>query len=72
MQGTIAIDRLSRVEKLRVMEAIWADLSREESLTESPAWHKDALAETARRRKAGQVQLLDWEDAKTKLRKRRG
>lgn len=54
------------------MEAIWEDLSREDSLTESPAWHKNALAETERRRKAGQVQVLDWDDAKAKLRKRRG
>ncbi len=30
MQSTIDIKHLSRAEKLRVMEAIWEDLSRED------------------------------------------
>jgi hypothetical protein len=70
MTTTLAIDRLSRTEKLRVMEAIWVDLTQDEVLTESPAWHKDALAETARRVKNGVEPILDWEQAKRDLRKR--
>jgi hypothetical protein len=70
MTTTLAIDRLSRPEKLRVMEAIWVDLTQDEVLTESPAWHKDALAETARRVKNGVEPILDWEQAKRNLRKR--
>ena len=70
MTATIAIERLSRPEKLRVMEAIWVDLSRDDVLTESPAWHKDALAETARRVKSGEETVIDWEQAKRNLRRR--
>ncbi len=70
MITTLAIDRLSRPEKLRVMEAIWVDLTQDEVLTESPAWHKDALAETARRVKNGVEPILDWEQAKRDIRKR--
>jgi hypothetical protein len=70
MTTTLAIDRLSRPEKLRVMEAIWVDLTQDEVLTESPSWHKDALAETARRVKNGVEPILDWEQAKRDLRKR--
>ncbi len=70
MTTTLAIDRLTRPEKLRVMEAIWVDLTRDEVLTESPAWHKAALAETARRVKKGVEPILDWEQAKRDLRKR--
>ncbi|MEI8121753.1 MAG: addiction module protein [bacterium] len=70
MTTTLAIDRLSRPEKLRVMEAIWVDLAQDEVLTESPSWHKDALAETARRVKNGVEPILDWEQAKRDLRKR--
>jgi len=66
----MAIDRLSRPEKLRVMEAIWVDLSRDDVLTESPARHKDELAETARRVKSGEETVIDWEQAKRNLRKR--
>jgi len=70
MTATIAIDRLSRPEKLRIMEAIWVDLSQDEALTESPAWHKAALAETTRRVKSGEESIVDWEAAKQGLRKR--
>jgi len=51
------------------MESLWAELSRDEHELESPAWHAGALAETAQRLAAGQEQALDWEQAKTELRK---
>ena len=50
------------------MELLWADLSREDSELASPAWHGDALRETADRRASGAVTLLDWEQTKEKLR----
>jgi hypothetical protein len=52
MQSTIEIKQLSREEKLRVMEAIWEDLSNEEEQVESPDWRKEALQETERRLRA--------------------
>lgn len=36
MQNTFEIKNLSREEKLRVMEAIWEDLSKEGDQVESP------------------------------------
>jgi hypothetical protein len=70
MQNTIEIKQLSREEKLRVMEAIWEDLSHEEEQIESPDWHKEALQETERRLSSGQEKIVDWQDAKKELRKR--
>ncbi len=70
MQNTIEIKQLSREEKLRVMEAIWEDLSTENELIESPEWHKDALQETERRLSSGQEKIMEWQDAKKELRKR--
>ena len=70
MSNAIEIGRLSREEKLRIMEAIWEDLSREEGQIESPEWHREALDETESRRKSGQESAVDWQDAKRKLRKR--
>jgi len=70
MQNTIEIKQLSREEKLRVMEAIWEDLSNEEDQIESPDWHKKALQETERRLSSGQEKIVDWQDAKKDLRKR--
>lgn len=70
MIDTTAIKKLSREEKLQVMEAIWEDLSVEEETIESPAWHQEALKESEQRRMAGRENILDWKDAKRELRKR--
>jgi hypothetical protein len=64
----LEIQQLPRLEKLRLMEDLWTDLSREDAELESPAWHADALRETADRVARGEETLLDWEDAKAKLR----
>jgi len=69
MQNTIEIKHLSREEKLRMMEALWADLVSEEDLLESPEWHKKALQETEDRFRTGQEKILDWQNAKKELRK---
>ena len=67
--STLDIQQMPRREKLKLMEALWADLSREEAELESPGWHADALHETAERVARGQDQSLNWEQAKAKLRK---
>jgi Putative addiction module component len=65
-----AVRKLPRAQKLRLMETLWEELSRSESELESPAWHAKELAETERRLAQGKEQILDWETAKKKLRKR--
>jgi hypothetical protein len=45
-------------------------LSRSETEFESPAWHGKELAETERRLAEGKEQVLDWDTAKKRLRKR--
>jgi len=69
MSNAIEIANLSREEKLRIMEAIWEDLSREDEQVESPEWHREALEETERRRQSGQEATVDWPEAKNELRK---
>ena len=51
------------------MEILWADLSQDEAEFESPAWHADALRETSERRTRGEESVLDWEEAKARLRR---
>ena len=70
MQKTIEITHLSRAEKLRVMEAIWDELTHEAKPLKSPAWHKQALQETKQRLATGQEQSVDWQKAQIELRKR--
>lgn len=60
--------QLPKMEKLKLMEAIWEDLSKSEEQIESPNWHFDELAQTEQRLKDGKEEVLDWEDAKNKLR----
>jgi hypothetical protein len=63
----LPIERLSRTEKLRMMEALWTDLSREESALASPAWHGSALREAEAALDAGQANFIDWDQAKKTL-----
>ena len=62
-----AVDQLPLSEKLRLMETLWAGLSRKDEWV-SPAWHGDVLAETAKRLEEGREEVLDWEQAKRALR----
>lgn len=64
------IAAMSREEKLQMMEALWADLSRDETIVESPAWHEEELRKTPERVAAGQEEVLEWDQAKRELRER--
>jgi hypothetical protein len=66
----IPLKKMSRDEKLRAMEALWADLSRNEDRFESPAWHEQALREAERAVKNGKAQFSDWEEAKKRIRRK--
>ena len=62
--------KLPSVEKLRIIETLWADLARDEDAFESPAWHEEELKKTEADFAAGRIEALDWEDAKKELRRR--
>ena len=62
------IENMSREEKLRAMEALWQEISKEDPAPESPAWHGEVLEQTRSRVSAGTEQAVDWEEAKRRLR----
>jgi hypothetical protein len=62
--------KLPRSEKLKLLEALWEDLSRSEREFESPPWHERELADTERRLAAGKERVIDWQAAKKALRKK--
>ncbi len=66
----LEIEKMSVEEKLRVMEALWADLSRNSQKVSSPAWHEELLLDRGERVRTGQEQFLDWDAAKRELRDR--
>jgi len=61
---------LPRPEKLRLMEALWTDLSRVAEELDSPKWHEAALRETEDRVACGKEDQMDWDEAKLLLRAR--
>jgi hypothetical protein len=69
MPTLLPLKTMSRVEKLREMEALWADLSQEEKKLKSPAWHQTALREAEQAVKSGKAKFNDWDEAKARLRR---
>ena len=51
---------MSRDDKLRAMEALWADLSKDDDRFESPVWHAQALREAERAMKNGKAKFSYW------------
>ena len=70
MPVSLPLKKMSRDEKLRAMEALWADLSQDEDAFESPAWHEQALREAEHAVKTGKARFSDWEEAKKRIRRK--
>ena len=70
MSVVLSLQKMSRAEKLRTIEALWADLSKDDDRFESPAWHAQALREAERAVKNGKAKFSDWEKAKKRIRRK--
>ena len=70
MVVTLPLNEMTVLEKLQVMETLWADLSRNTDALESPEWHRDVLEAREQKIAAGQSHFSDWEQAKADIRKR--
>lgn len=60
--------KLPRAEKLRIIEELWDDLSADEASLDSPAWHEAELRKTEADFAAGKAEIIDWDEAKKRLR----
>ena len=69
MNAELPLAEMTVAEKLRAMEALWADLSTRAADDAVPAWHAQVLVERERRLAAGQERVLDWDEAKRQLRR---
>ena len=70
MQTALPLDKMTKEEKLRVMEALWVDLTKSQEEFSSPSWHEDVLKAREERIKSGKEEYKDWEMAKKELRDR--
>jgi hypothetical protein len=66
----LPLSRLSVAQKLDLMEALWADLTRDENKFKSPAWHETVLRDREEAFATGKVSLSDWEQAKKRIKKK--
>jgi len=66
------IPKLSKVEKVTMMELLWSDLTSCTDELESPGWHRSEVQEAERRYLVGEEKPVDWSVAKEQLRSRRG
>lgn len=60
--------RLPRAEKLKLMEALWSDLSRNSEQFEPPEWHREELEKTEQLIAEGKEHFMDCEESKRSLR----
>lgn len=63
MNITLPLDKMTVEEKLRLMEEIWADLSRNPDDIPIPGWHLEILREREQLVKEGKAKYLDLDAA---------
>ena len=64
--NTIEISRMSTIERLQTLEAIWDSLIHENSEIESPEWHWDILAARKLNIEEGKAEFISIEELRSK------
>ncbi|MFT4194196.1 addiction module protein [Ottowia sp.] len=64
----LTLDKLTRTEKLQLMEALWDDLSTDATALPPPPWHAQALDAAQNALASGEAHFIDWAQAKRTLR----
>jgi putative addiction module component (TIGR02574 family) len=59
--NTQEIKKMSKIERIQAMEALWDSLLDEESEIESPEWHRDVLEERKRKIETGKTEFISIE-----------
>ena len=67
MNIVLPLEKMTVDEKLKLMEEIWADLSRNPDDIPVPQWHLDILREREQLVKEGKAHYIDWETAKKQI-----
>jgi len=59
---------LPSIEKIKIIEALWSDLATDESQLQPLSWHEVDLKKTETAFLAGDIESIDWQQAKKELR----
>jgi len=60
------ISKMSVIERLQTMEALWDSLTHEPTEIKSPEWHGDVLSERKENIKNGNASFISLEELKLK------
>ena len=63
----LSIENLTRTEKLRILEVIWDDLSRDSETLSSPEWHAQALKDAELALAENRAHFVSWDVAKNMM-----
>lgn len=58
------IKKMSTQERIAIMEQIWNSLVEENTIPDSPSWHKDVLESRKKRIESGEVKFLTLDELK--------
>ncbi len=64
--NTLEIEKMSTVERLQTMEALWDALLHEDVTIESPGWHQDILEKRKTLIASGEAKFLSLEELKAR------
>jgi len=70
MQVSLPLKEMTLSDKIRIMEDLWVDLSKDDSGYEPPEWHGEILKERKKRIESGELKFTDWETAKKEIKDR--
>jgi len=60
------ISKMSVLERLQTMEALWDSLTREPTGIKSPKWHEDILSDRKEKIERGDAGFISLEELKSK------
>ena len=67
MQLNLPLSKMTREEKLVVIDRIWDDLIKNQDDIPSPDWHREVLLAREIRVKKGEAVYKEWKEAKSNL-----
>lgn len=56
-------------QKLDLLETLWDDLAKNDTVFKSPAWHEEILKERQQALSSGEIKVSDWEEAKKRIKR---
>jgi hypothetical protein len=69
MTISLPLDRMTTVEKIQTMEALWEDLSKKNDEFISPSWHGEILSKREKNLSEGRDVIHDWGEIKERIRR---